>query len=195
MPNPLNRAVGQLDGLLARLAGYSTRSPRVHSGVRFNPADGLGGTPDAANIDYRGFQAYMTPAEFLGLNPARNYPYDHVQEAIRSGQEISTPMLMVDRLPKGEGWKVVGHEGRGRMMSLAEQSPDSLFPVGVHPYGEVRARNLTPDDLFRAIKPEMDNSRSVAVPRMAILNKTPYVRPGLGDDEAVVRALLEMLGE
>jgi len=189
MPTPFSNMA---ESLLERLAKYSTTTARNHAGVRFDPKRGLGETPDAGNIDYMGFQAYMTPKEFIGLNPARNYGYDYVSRAINDGTPISTPLLYVNKT--GDGWRVGGHEGRGRMMSLDKMHPDSLFPVGIKPMGEIRARHLSPESLWKEIVPE-DGGISSVIPRAAILNQTPYVRPGMENDEAVIRALLEMLGQ
>lgn len=186
--------MGQLDALLARLGKYSTARPRSHAGVLFSPGSGLGGVPDGGNIDYRGFQAYMRPKDFLGVNPPRGLdvrPIDHIRSAIEAGEPIGAPMLYVDKLD--DGWAVRGHEGRGRMMALHEMAPGELFPVGIHPLGYRRARHLTPEDLFRRILPD-DGGRAGAVPRMAILNETPYVRPGMETDEAVLRALMDLAG-
>ena len=182
----------RMDDLLSRLSGYSTATPRTHSGVLFQPGSGLGGVPDGGNIDYRGFQAYMRPGDFLGVNPPRpldQRPIDHIVSAIQAGEPIGTPMLYVRR--EGAGWGVKGHEGRGRMMALREIAPDQLFPVGVHPYGELRARHLSPDDLFLRIFPDAGGS-STASPSMAIWNQSPHVRPGMESDEAVLRALMEL---
>lgn len=189
MPNPLNHTVGEL---IERLAKYSTATARTHAGVRFDPKRGLGEIPDASNIDYMGFQAYMTPKEFIGLNPARNYGYDYVSKAIQDGSPISTPVLYVRKAK--DGWKVAGHEGRGRMMTLDQMHPDSLFPVGVKPMDEIRARHLNQESLWKEISPDNGGVSSV-IPRAAILNQTPYVRPGMENDESVIRALLEMLGQ
>lgn len=186
--------MGQLDALLARLGKYSTARPRSHAGVLFSPGSGLGGVPDGGNIDYRGFQAYMRPKDFLGVNPQRDLdsrPIDHIRAAMEAGEPIGAPMLYVRR--EGDGWLVRGHEGRGRMLALHEMAPADLFPVGIHPYGHHRARDLTPEDLFLRILPDK-GGRSGATPRMAILNQTPYARPGMESDEAVLRALMDLAG-
>ncbi|NBT35403.1 MAG: hypothetical protein EBT03_07670 [Betaproteobacteria bacterium] len=182
--------LSQLDNIIARLGKIDPTAPRVHGGILFDPRRGIGGTPDAANIDYRGFQAYMRPAQFRGLTPPRSHPFDYVRDAIASGEPVGTPVVYVDRKPAT--WQATGHEGRGRMLSLEGISGDSLFPVGVHPNGEVRSRHLAPEDLFRRLLPERGGSGGLS-PDLVIWQQQPYVRPGQEENPSVLRALMEMM--
>lgn len=184
-----------LDELIRRLGKVDPSRPRMHSGVMFDSRKGMGGVPDGANIDYRGFQAYLTPKQFLELNPPRDpaplgRPITYINEALQAGQPIGTPMLYVDRTP--EGWLVRGHEGRGRMLAMQDRAPDALFPVGVHPYGEIRARHLTEEDVFRRLLPDEGGLLGTRA-RMGVLQQQPYVRPGYESDERVLQALREFL--
>lgn len=179
-----------LDDLIMRLGKVDPAQPRMHSGVLFDSRKGIGGVPDGANIDYRGFQAYLTPRQFLDLNPPRVSGITHINEALQAGQPIGTPMLYVDRTP--EGWLVRGHEGRGRMTAMQERVPDALFPVGVHPYGEIRARHLTEEDVFRRLLPDKRGLMDTQ-PRMGVLQQQPYVQPGYESDERVLQAMRELL--
>jgi hypothetical protein len=166
-----------LDDLIQRVGDVVAGAPRVHSGVRFDSRAGMGGVPDAANVDYRGFMAYMRPKQFLQLNPPRDLsaqPIDHILSALDEGQPIGAPILYVDRAQKG-GWQVRGHEGRGRMLALQERSPDALFPVAVHPYGETRARHLLPEDSLAWLNADRGGqlpTRGV----VSVLNGSPHVR-------------------
>jgi hypothetical protein len=160
----------------------------------FDPRNGIGEIPDAANVDYRGFQTYMRPRQFLDLNQPRDpgiAPIDHITDALRDGQPIGTPILWVDKTP--EGWAVRGHEGRGRMMALQDRSPSALYPVAVIPQGEVRARHLTPDQLFSPLLPDRRGGVLQMRPPMAIWQQRPYVRPGQEDNPAVLQAIRELL--
>lgn len=189
MANPISG----LDDLIRRLGKIDPAAPRAHAGVVFDPRAGLGDTADAANIDYRGFQAYMTPRSFLELNEPRDFsllPNDYIKDAIAAGDPIGTPTLYVRKTP--EGWRVHGHEGRGRMAAMQERSPNALLPVGVHPYGEVRARHLTPEDLFRIIEPDERGLVGTRAP-LAIWQQKPYVRPGWEENDAVLQAIRELL--
>jgi hypothetical protein len=174
--------VGRLDELITRLGKLTSATPRSHAGVMFDPKGGLGGIPDAANADYRGFTAYMRPQQFLQINPPRDLderPISHILEAMDSGQPIGTPIVYVDRMPD-RNWRVVGHEGRGRMSALQQRHPDSLFPVAVHPFGETRARHLAADDAFTWLMPDKGGdlpARGAAV----LLNNQLRVSPADAD--------------
>ena len=172
MPNPIN----YLDDLIQRVGSVAAGAPRVHAGVQFDSLNGMGGIPDAANVDYRGFMAYMRPKQFLQINPPRDtsaQPIDHIRFALDEGQPIGAPIVYVDRASDG-GWQVRGHEGRGRMLALQERSPDSLFPVAVHPYGETRARHLLPEDALSWLRQDKGGelpTRGI----VSILNGEPHV--------------------
>jgi len=174
MANPITR----LDKLIQRVGEITAGAPRVHAGVQFDNASGLGGIPDASNIDYRGFMAYMQPKRFLQVNPPRDLstrPIDHILQALDDGQPIGTPVLYVDKSKDGN-WQVRGHEGRGRMMALQQRAPDAYFPVAIHPLGETRARHLAPPDAFNWLRADEGGSL-LARPAAAVLSGKPYVSP------------------
>ena len=182
-----------IDDLIRRLGKVNPAAIRKHAGIAFDPRDGIGGVPDAANIDYRGFQAYMHPSQFIGLNPPRDADrtISHIRDVVDSGGSIGTPMLYVDKTPGG--WAVRGHEGRGRMQTFNGIDQSALYPVAVHPYGEVRARHLTPEDLFQRILPDNRGGAQGTRPDLVIWQQSPFVRPGQEENPAVLNALREML--
>lgn len=170
--------MGRLEDLIKRVGDVVAGAPRVHAGVRFDSSYGIGGVPDAANVDYRGFMAYMRPKQFLQINPPRDTtqrPIDHILAALDNSQPIGTPIVYVDRAARG-GWQVKGHEGRGRMMALQQRHPDALFPVAVHPYGSTRASNLAPEDALDWLR--QDNGGELpARGIVSVLGGKPYVQP------------------
>ena len=171
--------MGKLDRLIDLLGKLSSDTPRTHAGVKFDPQAGMGGVPDAANADYRGFTAYMRPKQFLQINPPRDLsqrPIDHILEAIDAGQPIGTPIVYVDRMPD-RNWRVVGHEGRGRMSALQQRHPDALFPVAVHPFGEVRARDLAEEDAFAWLMPDKTGGHLPSRGSAVLLNNQLRVSP------------------
>jgi hypothetical protein len=166
-----------LDDLIQRVGDVVAGAPRVHAGVKFDSLKGMGGVPDAANVDYRGFMTYMRPKQFLQINPPRDTatrPVDHILAALDDGQPIGTPIVYVDRSNDGS-WKVRGHEGRGRMLALQERSPSALFPVAVHPYGSKRARDLAPEDALSWLMPDEGGSLP-ARGSISILNRRPLAQ-------------------
>jgi hypothetical protein len=195
-----DRTIEQIDALLDRIGPQSSSVIRTHAGVTFDPANGLGGSYDSGNIDYRGFMAYMRPDQFLGLNPPRpldRMPIDFIQSAVEGGEAIGTPMLYVDRLPDNKGWQVRGHEGRGRMSVLQGLAPRGLFPVGVHPYGAVRARHLRPVDTLASIFPDEGGQFGAVRPRLSFLDQQPYMLPRASDytPELGLHPVLQRLGD
>lgn len=169
---------GYLDNLILRLGEVVAGAPRAHAGVQFDALKGIGGVPDAHNVDYRGFMAYMRPKQFLQINPPRDVserPIDHILQAIDGGQPIGTPIVYVDKAARG-GWQVRGHEGRGRMLALQQRHPDALFPVAVHPYGSVRARDLRPEEALDWLRQDTGGELPTRG-AVSILGGRPYVQP------------------
>ena len=78
----------------------------------------------------------------------------------------------MDKASRG-GWQVMGHEGRGRMLALQKRAPDSLFPVAVHPYGEIRARHITPESALDWLRPD-EGGDLVARGSVSVLGGKPY---------------------
>jgi hypothetical protein len=136
--------------------------------LRTDPRQGIGSTGDNSNINYMGFVVWMTPRDFLALNPARGTYPGYVRGAQALGWPLGPLTLYVDQEPaldwdelaehkeralRGEpvppyAWRVTGHEGRGRGASHHQLYPDRLVPVSVFPRGGMRARHLTPSLLL-----------------------------------------------
>lgn len=131
------------------------------------PERGIGAASDVANVNYMGFVAWMTPGEFLRLNPRREDEPDFVWSVLAEGYPVGPPVLYARVSdPAFHAWQeegrgasprvptrlvVVGHEGRGRTAALARLYPGRLIPVSVLVQGEVRARDLTPALLLGAV--------------------------------------------
>lgn len=104
----------------------------------FDEKRGLGAVPDNLNIDYKGFRVIMLPSIFLNLAKKTDHfkSKDLIKKHILEGGKIGHPFLLV-KIPYE--WeknnfkktaKVVGHEGRNRMMAIMEIFGD--VPVEVH---------------------------------------------------------------
>ncbi len=151
-------------------------------------AAGLGGTPNNDNIDYLGFVAWMTPSDFLRLNPDRPAPPRPQSKAAWAQKGIGAPMLYVDLVDDSRQsiadlildledepgaamralekvsptLRVRSHEGRGRAMFIREHLGEALMPVAVVPKG-LRARHLAaaPGLLQRAVFTDLSGARRV----------------------------------
>ena len=117
--------------------------------------EGLGSTPYNSNVDYRGLRVLMKPSTFLSLAAHLSEPssVDHIVKHMQDGGGLGSPFLIVD-IPAeyfeadftGLNYsKVVGHEGRNRMLAIQKLEGDNPVEVHIFGYGEIRARHLTPE--------------------------------------------------
>jgi hypothetical protein len=158
-------------------------------------AAGLGGTPNNDNIDYLGFVAWMTPSDFLRLNPDRPVLPRPQSKAAWAQKGIGAPMLYVDLVDDSRQsiadlildledesevamralervsptLRVRSHEGRGRAMFIREHLGEALMPVAVVPKG-LRARHLAaaPGLLQRAVFTDLSGARRVPMGRFQL---------------------------
>lgn len=130
--------------------------------VTFNQKSGIGQTDMDADIRRHGFVIYMKPKEFLKLNPYRskaieNLPAIHDLLFIQKKAMVS-PFLIAEWNPKERFWKIKGHEGRGRCMSLHAHQRDIEVPVHVLPRlpdkKDLPAKELTPEMTQAAFIPD-----------------------------------------
>ena len=116
---------------------------------------GLGATGYNANVDYRGLRVLMKPSTFLSLAAHLPSPtsVDYIVQHMKNGGALGSPFLIVDIPEKYfEGdftdltyAKVVGHEGRNRMLAIQKLEGDNPVEVHIFGYGEIRARHFTPE--------------------------------------------------
>jgi hypothetical protein len=140
--------------------------------VWLDPKDGIGQVPWNQNVNYMGFVVYMTPGEFLILNPSREFSTDNLTEFMLSQDELRIgPPFMNMKWGKETGqWKITGHEGRGRMEVLNEYMPDKEIPVHVFPRG-MRGHDVTDEMLFADILADpRGDSNFILSPTKVILN-------------------------
>jgi spore germination cell wall hydrolase CwlJ-like protein len=116
---------------------------------------GLGTTGYNANVDYRGLRVLMKPSVFLSLAAHLPSPtsVDYIVQHMEQGGALGSPFLIVD-IPEqyfdgdftGLNYaKVVGHEGRNRMLAIQKLEGDEPCEVHIFGYGELRARHFTPE--------------------------------------------------
>jgi len=145
------------------LSEQTTILPQNKIGRVIYDPEGLGGTPNGTDVDYFGFTVWMTPQDFLNLNPKmakqrreQDPPHYVSQHFQKTGDiTIAPPWLSVEYID--DHWKVVGHEGVGRMMEVEKINSGKPVPVHLFPRGEYnRARYLTEELIFATI--EADSS-------------------------------------
>jgi hypothetical protein len=117
--------------------------------------DGLGSVPFNANVDYRGLRVLMKPSVFLSLAASLESPrsVDYIVQHMENGGALGSPFLIVDIPEKYfEGdftglnfAKIVGHEGRNRMLAIQKLEGDDPVEVHIFAPGEIRARHYTKD--------------------------------------------------
>lgn len=116
---------------------------------------GLGTTGYNANVDYRGLRVLMKPSVFLSLAAHLPSPtsVDYIVQHMENGGALGSPFLIVD-IPEqyfdgdftGLNYaKVVGHEGRNRMLAIQKLEGDEPCEVHIFGYGEIRKRHFTPE--------------------------------------------------
>lgn len=136
---------------------------------------GLGAVPNNQEIDYMGITVLMKPSVFLKLAYPLSQPksVDYIEKYLRDGGALGTPFLKVeipDEYRDNEftrSAKVVGHEGRNRMMAIQRVEGDDPVPVQIFTRGdnrEFRARHLTPEIIHELDKGVWNETGTKVVP-------------------------------
>jgi hypothetical protein len=126
--------------------------------VAIDNREGWGSVPHNQDVDYFGLRVLMRPSTFLKLAlPLEGEPpsKDAIEQHIRAGGAIGAPFLDI-KIPveweDGEyeqaSARVVGHEGRNRMMAVMEVEGDEPVEVHLFPRGGMRRRDIT-DEMIR----------------------------------------------
>lgn len=128
-------------------------------GPHIDNVDGIGSTPNNANVDYLGLRVRMKPSTFLRLARPLDTPRERttafMPDHMRSGGGIGAPTFYIG-IPGSwfEGdldrpATINNHEGRHRMRAIQEVFGDD--PVEVHLFfdGGLRARHIKPSFVKR----------------------------------------------
>lgn len=113
--------------------------------VKIDNVKGMGAVPYNQEVDYMGMRVKMKPSTFLDLasefTPNKE-DLKYIKDNIKSGAPVASPFLDID-IKDDPPYKVVGHEGRHRMVAIQDVFGD--YPVEVHLFfrGGVRNRDLT----------------------------------------------------
>jgi hypothetical protein len=117
--------------------------------VAFDNENGLGATPNSANVMYKGAVAWIKPSVFrkLALKADRSDTAKDLEQLLRDGKAIAAPWLDIDIIGEPENpeeVKVTGHEGRARADAFKAINGDVPMPVQLQLVG-IRARHLSPE--------------------------------------------------
>ena len=131
------------------LGQYKKKVKEQQGGPVIDNKEGWGSVPWNQEVDYRGLRVKMKPSVFEKLAASRGGEpaVDKVVQHIKSGGSIGAPFLQI-RVDEDDSQipEVVGHEGRSRMLAIAEAYGD--VPIEVHLFfqGKVyRNRHITPE--------------------------------------------------
>jgi hypothetical protein len=122
--------------------------------VNIDNRRGWGAVPHNQDVDYRGLRVLMRPSTFLKLATPIDSPVSQsaIAQHIAAGGGIGAPFLDITIPPEWDhgGFessyaRVVGHEGRNRMLAILEVEGDEPVEVHLFPRGGLRRRDLTPD--------------------------------------------------
>ena len=115
--------------------------------------NGLGSVPYNANVNYMGLKVLMKPSMFLKLAHKLNSPVsvDYIVKHLEQGGALGAPFLSVEIPIEWENndfskdARVIGHEGRNRMLAIQQVEGDEPVEVHLFPSHGMRARHLTPE--------------------------------------------------
>ncbi len=147
--------------------------------VKFDNKNGLGSTPDNANVMYKGLVVMMTPSKFrsLALAADRSDDASNIEKLMRDGKAIGTPTLYCDfdgDIEEPGEIKVKGHEGRARSDAFRAINGNIPMPVQLHFYGGIRARMLSKDFIKNIAENGLLPERGVSGITKAIIPDGPY---------------------
>lgn len=119
--------------------------------------NGWGAVSDNRNVDYLGLRVSMRPSTFLKLAAPLGEPISvkSMIKHVEDGGHLASPFLLITIPPEWEEGdlsrpaRVTGHEGRNRMVALANLEGSQHQEVHIFPTGGFRNRHLTPDWVSR----------------------------------------------
>lgn len=158
--------------------------------IKFDSKKGMGAMGFNSNINYMGYTVWMKPDQFLKLNPERvdkKGPVE-IKQKMESGESIAPPFMDGVYDPKSGKTKIMGHEGRGRMMAAHQIQPDMEIPVHIKirtlqddgAKWETRARSIDPEATFATLTSDgrRKGSSYQFTPDRTILNKKEHASGG-----------------
>ncbi len=124
---------------------------------------GIGSVPIQLNMYYYGFEYPVKPSLFLAMVPERildTKNIEYIKTAMGNGEKFAPPWLDIQRNPRTLSWKIINHEGRGRVTAFMELHGDTPIMVGMFPFNEnrsIRNKDLL-SSMFTFITPQENNA-------------------------------------
>lgn len=126
--------------------------------ITFSASDGLGAVPYNQSVYYHGFVGLVKPSTFLNLalphDGQRGEDSSKIEGLVKDGYALGIPWFSLNTQAVEEGTglaKIVGHEGRARMLFIQRELGDVPVPVHFILTGGARSRDLTPE-MIQSIK-------------------------------------------
>jgi hypothetical protein len=116
--------------------------------VNIDNRKGMGAVSNNQEIDYFGLRVQMKPSTFLDLAAKTNSkPTEEMLQYIKNGGAIGAPFLIFEVPDEmSDSPKVIGHEGRHRMMAVKEIEGDKPIEVHIFPKGFIsRKKHINKD--------------------------------------------------
>ena len=115
--------------------------------LKIDNVNGLGAVPYNQDVDYFGLPVLMKPSIFLKLslplaiNDTDKRTIKHLEQE-KDTRGFGAPFLQVDM--ERQFPRIVGHDGRHRMIAIKQSEGDHPVEVHIFPRG-MRHKDLTPD--------------------------------------------------
>lgn len=128
--------------------------------VLIDNIEGKGAVPNNQDVDYFGFTMFITPEKFIKLAASGNREADgkDIAEAMKKEVAFGNPFFQLDTIQGVP--RIVGHEGRARMLAIRALNGNVYFPVHVFTVGK-RARDLDADFFANLIRAPVMSERGV----------------------------------
>jgi hypothetical protein len=140
--------------------------------------DGWGEVPNNREVDYLGMRIMMSPKTFIDLAaPLQEEPSDKILQHIQGGGKIASPFLVIE-IP--QSWedgdfsmpaRVIGHEGRNRMIAVEKVLGNNPIEVHVFPNKGMRARHIT-DEMKKMLNRGLVKEKSKSIVKGPLFSTT-----------------------
>lgn len=124
--------------------------------IIFSAKDGLGSIPFNQSIYYHGFVGLIKPTIFSRLalaSDSRSEDSSNLEKLVKDGYALGIPFLTI-KFDEDDNAKIVGHEGRARVLLIKRLNGDEPFPVHFVLSGGIRSRNIS-EEMITSMKEQI----------------------------------------